>query len=141
MLKRIFSVWKHNLSELYTTLLIMLVCWIVGIIILAALLKFDLEATTCVTIGTLLAVFIVIFMNIIFGIISFGCSFNTAISFGSTRKEFLVAEGVTAYLNMAIETAIITYVLSFLDVDNSELYTNSYLLQKDTLRHLSEYRN
>lgn len=40
-----------------------------------------------------------------------------------------------------IETAIITYVLSFLDVDNSELYTNSYLLQKDTLRHLSEYRN
>ena len=38
-----------------------------------------------------------------------------------------------------IETAIITYVLSFLDVVNSELYSNSYLLQKDTLRHLSEY--
>lgn len=39
-----------------------------------------------------------------------------------------------------IETAIITYVLSFLDVDNSELYANSYQYQKDTLRHLSEYR-
>ena len=38
-----------------------------------------------------------------------------------------------------IETAIITYVLSFLDVVNAELYTNSYLLQKDTLRHLKEY--
>jgi len=38
-----------------------------------------------------------------------------------------------------IETAIITYVLSFLDVVNSELYANSYLLQKDTLRHLKEY--
>lgn len=38
-----------------------------------------------------------------------------------------------------IETAIITYVLSFLDVVNSELYVNSYLLQKDTLRHLKEY--
>ena len=38
-----------------------------------------------------------------------------------------------------IETAIITYVLSFLDVVNSELYANSYLLQKDTLRHLTEY--
>lgn len=38
-----------------------------------------------------------------------------------------------------IETAIITYVLSFLDVTNSELYANSYLLQKDTLRHLKEY--
>lgn len=38
-----------------------------------------------------------------------------------------------------IETAIITYVLSFLDVTNSELYANSYSLQKDTLRHLKEY--
>ena len=38
-----------------------------------------------------------------------------------------------------IETAIITYVLSFLDVVNSELYNNSYQLQKDVLRHTTEY--
>lgn len=38
-----------------------------------------------------------------------------------------------------IETAIITYVLSFLDVSNSELYANSYNLQKDKLRHTTEY--
>ncbi len=38
-----------------------------------------------------------------------------------------------------VETAIITYVLSFLDVVNSELYANSYLLQKDTLRHIQSY--
>ena len=41
--------------------------------------------------------------------------------------------------NSLIETAIITYVLSFLDVTNSELYSNSYNLQKDVLRHTSEY--
>jgi len=41
--------------------------------------------------------------------------------------------------NSLIKTAIITYVLSFLDVVNSELYANSYLLQKDVLRHTSEY--
>lgn len=41
--------------------------------------------------------------------------------------------------NELIQTAIITYVLSFLDVVNAELYSNSYLLQKDVLRHLSEY--
>ena len=41
--------------------------------------------------------------------------------------------------NSLIKTAIITYVLSFLDVDNSELYSNSYALQKDVLRHTSEY--
>ena len=39
-----------------------------------------------------------------------------------------------------IETAIITYVLSFLDVGkNAELYSNSYSLQKDVLRHTKEY--
>jgi len=41
--------------------------------------------------------------------------------------------------NSLIKTAIITYVLSFLDVPNAELYANSYALQKDVLRHTSEY--
>lgn len=39
-----------------------------------------------------------------------------------------------------IKTAIYTYVLSFLDVNNSEMYSNSYNLQKDVLRHLDEYK-
>lgn len=39
-----------------------------------------------------------------------------------------------------IKTAIFTYVLSFLDLNNSEMYSNSYNLQKDVLRHLSEYQ-
>lgn len=41
--------------------------------------------------------------------------------------------------NSLIKTAIITYVLSFLDVTNAELYSNSYALQKDVLRHTREY--
>ena len=42
--------------------------------------------------------------------------------------------------NDLIHTAILTYVLSFLDVNNSEMYSNSYNLQKDVLRRLSEYK-
>lgn len=38
-----------------------------------------------------------------------------------------------------IKTAIITYVLSFLDVQNSEMYAKSYRLQKDNLRHYGSY--
>jgi len=38
-----------------------------------------------------------------------------------------------------IKTAIITYVLSFMDVPNAELYANSYALQKDALKRTSEY--
>ena len=41
--------------------------------------------------------------------------------------------------NSLIKTAIITYVLSFLDVVNSEMYEKSYQLQKDVLRHTTEY--
>lgn len=41
--------------------------------------------------------------------------------------------------NSLIKTAIITYVLSFIDVSNADLYANSYALQKDVLRHTSEY--
>lgn len=41
--------------------------------------------------------------------------------------------------NSLVKNAIITYVLSFLDVDNSEMYGNSYSLLKDELRHTTEY--
>ena len=41
--------------------------------------------------------------------------------------------------NSLIKTAIITYVLSFIDASNADLYANSYALQKDVLRHTNEY--
>ena len=41
--------------------------------------------------------------------------------------------------NSLVKNAIITYVLSFLDVANADLYANSYALQKDVLRHTTEY--
>ncbi|MEE3324190.1 MAG: hypothetical protein VZR33_02560 [Methanosphaera sp.] len=41
--------------------------------------------------------------------------------------------------NSLLKNAIITYVLSFLDVNNSELYNNAYQLLKDELRHTTEY--
>jgi len=36
-------------------------------------------------------------------------------------------------------SAIVSYVLSFLDIPNAELYSNAYSLQKDSLRHYSSY--
>lgn len=38
-----------------------------------------------------------------------------------------------------VKTAIITYVLSQIDVVNANLYSNSYALQKDALRHYGGY--
>lgn len=41
--------------------------------------------------------------------------------------------------NSLVKNAIITYVLSFLDVVNSELYSKSYSLMRDQIRHTEEY--
>ena len=40
-----------------------------------------------------------------------------------------------------VRQAINTYALSNLDVGNSEMYANSYLSQKDALRHYNEYHS
>ena len=61
----------------------------------------------------------------------------------ASAKLDLISVGIVNTLvnnpDSLVETAIITYVLSFLDVVNAELYSNSYLYQKDALRHTKEY--
>lgn len=50
-------------------------------------------------------------------------------------KNQLVNGGTDSLIN----STIICFVLSQLDVVNSEMYANSYALMKDTLRHVTEY--
>lgn len=54
-------------------------------------------------------------------------------------KSIGIVESLVNNPNSLVQTAIITYVLSFLDVVNAELYSSSYALQKDVLRHTTEY--
>lgn len=64
------------------------------------------------------------------------------ISIDSSKAD-LIACGINT--NKVVESdpliysAIVSYVKSFIDVENSELYLNSYALQKDALRHYSDY--
>lgn len=60
-------------------------------------------------------------------------------------KQDLINIGVKQTLvndasDSLIQTAIIQFVLSQLDVTNSELYSNSYALLKDTLRRVEAYK-
>lgn len=50
-----------------------------------------------------------------------------------------IADSILSNPNSLVITAIETYILSLIDVDNAELYQNSYSLQKDSLRHNSFY--
>lgn len=54
-------------------------------------------------------------------------------------KAIGIAENKINSSDSLIETAILTYVLSFLDIANAEMYASSYNIQKDILRHLTEY--
>lgn len=54
-------------------------------------------------------------------------------------KGIGIVDTLVSNPNSLVKNAIITYVLSFLDVVNSELYASSYALQKDVLRHTKEY--
>ncbi len=64
-------------------------------------------------------------------------------SYISSAKEDLVMTGIAESKvieqNPLIYSAIVSYVKSFIDVDNAELYRNAYALQKDALRHHIEY--
>jgi hypothetical protein len=51
-------------------------------------------------------------------------------------KQTLVSEATDSL----IKTTIIQFVLSQLDISNSELYANSYSLLKDTLRRVIAYQ-
>ena len=61
----------------------------------------------------------------------------------NSAKEDLVMTGIAESKvieqNPLIYSAIVSYVKSFIDVDNAELYRNAYALQKDALRHHIEY--
>lgn len=60
----------------------------------------------------------------------------------SAKKDLMIIGLASARVDETdplIHTAIISYVLSFLDDQNGEMFANSYAMQKDSLRHNVEY--
>lgn len=59
-------------------------------------------------------------------------------------KQELINIGINSQLvnsdnDNLIKSTVICFVLSQLDVVNSEMYANSYAIMKDTLRHVEAY--
>lgn len=73
------------------------------------------------------------------------CEFDDMINtWIESAKQDLINIGILEELvsdatNPLIKTTIIQFVLSQLDLTNSELYSNSYTLLKDTLRRVSGF--
>lgn len=54
-------------------------------------------------------------------------------------KSIGIADTLVNNPDSLIQSTIILYVISKLDVPNAEMYSESYSIQKDVLRHLKEY--
>ena len=73
--------------------------------------------------------------------------FDTTINMWiNAGKQELINIGIKSDLvnsdtDNLIKSTIICFVLSQLDVVNSEMYSNSYVLMKDTLRHVGAYQS
>lgn len=61
----------------------------------------------------------------------------------SAAKEDLKAVGIVpskvVESDALVYSALVSYILSLLDVPNADLYANAYALQKDALRHNINY--
>lgn len=61
----------------------------------------------------------------------------------SAAKEDLKAVGIVpskvVESDALVYSALVSYILSLLDVPNADLYANAYALQKDALRHNKNY--
>lgn len=71
--------------------------------------------------------------------------FDTTITMWiNAGKQELINIGINSQLvnsdsDNLIKSTVICFVLSQLDVVNSEMYANSYAIMKDTLRHVGAY--
>lgn len=54
-------------------------------------------------------------------------------------KSVGIVDALVESPDSLIEAAIVNYVVGNMDVQNSEMYSNSYMYQKDALRHTKEY--
>lgn len=71
--------------------------------------------------------------------------FDTVINMyiNSAKKDLAltgIAESLILETDALIYSAIVSYVRSFINVKDSELYANTYSMQKDHLRHFNSYK-
>lgn len=107
MIKNISNVWKLNVSELYMMLAVVFCSGIVGMLIVSIAFAADQESTTVTAGGTFFALLIWAIVNAALGIAGYQNNFNLMVSLGCTRKDYMIAQIATVYLNMISEAVLI----------------------------------
>ena len=122
MLNIIKKQFKLRKEEIVLAGIIECVTFILGMIILALLVRFDDTTDTVFELGSIFAFSSTIFTTFIMIFATFGVSFNNAICMGRTRKSFVTSYTV---VTLCVTCAIIVIAFLFSIIEKS-LYTFLY---------------
>ena len=122
MLNIIKKQFKLRKEEIVLAGIIECVTFILGMIILALLVRFDDTTDTVFELGSIFAFSSTIFTTFIMIFATFGVSFNNAICMGRTRKSFVTSYTV---VTLCVTCAIILIAFMFSIIEKS-LYTFLY---------------
>lgn len=101
----LIKVLKARIKEMKMYLIMDAVVWIIGIVLLALVLKTDDEPTSF-EIGTLLIVMVTALFTVFTGAFSFKEEFNKAVGMGVARRQFVPAYFATSIIFICIQYGI-----------------------------------
>lgn len=138
MIKRISDIWKLNLSELYIMLGTVLGCGILGMIMTFIIVRLDDTVTSYAPLGSFMAVLLSLLFGLLVGIFTYGNLFNTAVAFGCTRKEFIVANGIVSLINTVIDVVLVAVIYLIENAVGKILYPGMEC--ENLMQNLWDYR-
>lgn len=109
MLKNICSVWKMNKKELVIMLLTLIVCGIIGMGMMLLLCFADGEIPF-LALGAIFMVVLWLLINLCLSLFSYQNTFDLIVSMGCCRKDFIISQIITVYINMLFELGAIGFI-------------------------------
>ncbi len=136
--KRVIDVWKLSLSELYFVLAAVLAAGAIGVALEILIIGLDDTVTSYPTLGTFMAIILSALVFVFAGIFTYGNMFNTAVAFGCTRKEFMLASSLATLMDTVIIFAVVGFFYMVERVICNVLYKD--LEYENIIQYLLDYR-
>ena len=109
MMKNICSVWKINKKERIIMLLTLIVCGIIGMGMMLLLCFTEVELPF-LALGAIFAVVLWMLINLCLSLFSYQNTFDLIVSMGCRRKDFIISQIITVYINMLFELGVIGFI-------------------------------
>lgn len=98
-----------NKKELMIMLLILNVCGIIGMGLMPVLRYVD-EEIPFLALGAILMVVLWLLINLCLSLFSYQNTFDLIVSMGCRRKDFIISQIITVYINMLFELGVIGFI-------------------------------